>query len=68
MFVIRKYLFVESRAICRYLEKQYKGKGTELIPSRNTKAEGLFEQGVSIEASYFDPYASEIVTEKLIKK
>jgi hypothetical protein len=50
------------------LEKQYKGKGTELIPSRNTKAEGLFEQGVSIEASYFDPYASEIVTEKLIKK
>jgi glutathione S-transferase len=50
------------------LEKQYKGKGAELIPSKNTKADGLFEQGVSIEASNFDPYASEIVGEKIIKK
>jgi hypothetical protein len=50
------------------LEKQYKGKGTELIPSKNTKVEGLFEQGASIEASNFDPYASEIVGEKIIKK
>ncbi len=43
--------WIESRAICPYLEKQYKGKGTELIPSKNTKAEGLFEEGASIEAS-----------------
>jgi len=50
------------------LEKQYKGKGSELIPSRNTKAEGLFEQGASIEASNFDPYANEIVGEKVYKK
>ncbi len=50
------------------MEKTYKGRGTELIPSRNTKAEGLFEQGASIEASNFDPYASEIVAEKIIKK
>ncbi len=60
--------WIESRAICRYLEKQYKGKGTELIPSKNTKADGLFEQGASIEASNFDPYANEIVGEKIYKK
>ncbi len=60
--------FIESRAICRYLESKYKGRGTELIPKKNSKAEGLFEQASSIELSYFDPYASEIAHEKVIKK
>jgi hypothetical protein len=50
------------------LEKKYKGKGTELIPGKNSKADGLFEQGASIEASYFDPYANDIVGEKFYKK
>jgi len=57
----------ESRAICRYLELKYKGKGTELIPS-DIKGQGLFEQAASIETSYFDPYASKIVFERLFKK
>lgn len=59
---------IESRAICRYLERQYNGKGTELIASKNSKADGLFEQGASIETSNFDPYANEIVAEKILKK
>ncbi len=65
------YIFlihIESRAICRYLELKYKGQGTELIPSKNTAAQGLFEQAASIETSYYDPYASAIVAERVFKK
>ncbi|CAF0760156.1 unnamed protein product [Adineta ricciae] len=58
----------ESRAICRYLEIKYKGKGTELIPSKDAAAQGLFEQAASIETGYFDPYASPIVYERVFKK
>jgi len=58
----------ESRAICRYLELKYKGKGTELIPSKSVAAQGLFEQAASIETSYFDPSASGIVFERAFKK
>lgn len=56
----------ESRAICRYLEAKYKGKGTELVPN-DAAAKGLFEQGASIEISYFDPSASGIVFERVFK-
>jgi glutathione S-transferase len=58
---------VESRAICRYLETKYKGKGNELIP-KDVKSQGLFEQAASIEISYFDPYASGLVYERAFKK
>ncbi|CAF0761425.1 unnamed protein product [Rotaria sordida] len=58
----------ESRAICRYLELKYKGNGTELIPTTDIKAQGLFEQAASIETSYFDPYASGIIGERVFKK
>ena len=61
-------MFLESRAICRYLETKYKGEGTELIPSKDVKAQSLFEQAASIETSYFDPYASAIVFERAFKK
>ncbi len=61
------FCYVESRAICRYLEIKYKGKGTELIP-KDIKGQGLFEQAASMEISYFDPYASGIVYEKVFKK
>ena len=59
---------VESRAICRYLEAKYKGKGTELIPSSDVKALGLFEQAAYIESSNFDPFASVMVFERAFKK
>ncbi len=58
---------LESRAICRYIEEKYKGKGTELIP-KDIKAQSLFEQAASIEISYFDPNASGIVYEQVFKK
>ncbi len=59
---------LESRAICRYLELKYRGKGTELIPSTDPASKGLFEQGASIETSYFDPSASQIIYELVFKK
>ncbi|CAF4477360.1 unnamed protein product [Rotaria socialis] len=51
---------VQSRAICRYLELKYKGKGAELIPTKDGKSQDLFEQVASTETSYFDPYASDV--------
>jgi glutathione S-transferase len=50
------------------LETRYKGRGNELIPTKHVKAQGLFEQAASIEISYFDPYASGIVAERIFKK
>jgi glutathione S-transferase len=66
--IYKFFSYVESRAICRYLETKYKGKGTELIPTKDVKALGLFEQAASTEISYFDPYASGIVSERAFKK
>lgn len=62
-----KVFYLESRAICRYLELKYKGKGTELIPMKDANVQGLFEQAASIETSYFDPYASGIIVEQVFK-
>ncbi|KAG2378864.1 hypothetical protein C9374_008012 [Naegleria lovaniensis] len=61
------FLIYESRAICRYLESKYKGQGTELIPSSDVKTLGLFEQGASIETSYFDPQVSGLTFELVFK-
>jgi glutathione S-transferase len=58
----------ESRAICRYLETKYKGKGTELIPTNDIKAQFLFEQAASTEVSNFDTFASVLVFERAFKK
>ncbi len=68
MMNILLFFQLESRAICRYLELKYKGKGTELIPTKNAAAQGLFEQAASIETSYFDPHASGLVYEQVFKK
>ncbi len=62
------FFYLESRAICRYLEQKYQGKGTTLIPNKDAAARGLFEQAASIETSYFDPSASVIVAERVFKK
>ncbi len=66
--LLKLFLYLESRAICRYLELKYQGKGTTLIPNKNAAATGLFEQAASIETSYFDPSASAIVAERVFKK
>ncbi|KAF9268186.1 glutathione S-transferase [Marasmius fiardii PR-910] len=54
------FILYESRAICRYLQFTYPNRGIKLAPAVNdTKALALFEQAVSIEMGYFDPYATE---------
>ena len=59
------FVLYESRAIARYIETKFKGQGTELIPT-DLKALALFEQGASIETSYFD-LAGAIIFERLFK-
>ena len=61
-----EFTIYESRAICRYLENKYKTSGNQLIPT-NPEELGLFEQGASIETSYWDPNASGIIFEKFFK-
>ncbi|KAF8469882.1 glutathione S-transferase-like protein [Russula ochroleuca] len=54
----------ESRAIARYLATI--GSGTQLIPTE-PKAYAKFEQAASVEYAQFDPIASGIAWEKIIK-
>ncbi|KAF8645507.1 hypothetical protein AX16_007792 [Volvariella volvacea WC 439] len=60
------FILYESRAICRYIAEKYADQGTSLIP-KDLKARALFEQAASIEAFDFDPYASNMVMEKIFK-
>ena len=60
------FIVYESRAICRYLEAKFKDQGTQLVP-KDAKELALFEQGASIETSYFDTFASPIAFEKVFK-
>jgi hypothetical protein len=50
------------------LEEKYKGKGTELIPTKDIKTRFLFEQAVNIEAFNFEPAACVMTREKMYKR
>jgi len=50
------------------LEEKYKGKGSQLIPTKDIKSRFLFEQAAYIEVFNFDPSASSLVREKKFKK
>jgi len=60
------FILFESRAICRYIAAKYPDQGVALIPTE-PKANALFEQAASIEATSFDPYVSKAVYEKVFK-
>ncbi len=66
--IVLSWIILESRAICRYLEEKYKGKGTELIPTKDIKTRFLFEQAVNIEAFNFQPAALGMAREKWTKR
>ncbi|RHZ56276.1 glutathione S-transferase family protein [Aspergillus thermomutatus] len=58
----------ESRAIAQYVIAKYRGQGTELAPlESDLKAWALYQQAVSIELSYFDPFVSQLAYEKVFK-
>ncbi|KAL0488042.1 glutathione S-transferase [Acrasis kona] len=60
------FIVYESRAICRYIENKYKGQGTELIPTE-VKEAAIFEQGASIELSYYNEAVSVLAYENIFK-
>ncbi|KAK0485019.1 glutathione S-transferase [Armillaria novae-zelandiae] len=61
------FILYESRAISRYIALKYESQGTKLIPTDDLKKIALFEQAASIEQSSFDPYATAVGMEKIIK-
>ncbi|KAK0236258.1 glutathione S-transferase [Armillaria nabsnona] len=61
------FILYESRAISRYIALKYESQGTKLIPTDDLKSIALFEQAASVEQSSFDPYATAVGMEKIIK-
>ena len=60
-------LIAECRAIVKYIEQKYKGKGTELVPT-DLKAYGLAEQGAYMESQCFDPPGSILLGQLFFRK
>ncbi|KAJ7123384.1 glutathione S-transferase-like protein [Mycena epipterygia] len=58
------FILYETRAICRYIAAKHPESG--LIPAE-AKAHALFEQAAAVELCNFDPSASKIVAETVIK-
>jgi glutathione S-transferase len=54
----------ESRAIARYIAAK---AGSPLLPNSDPKKLGEFEVAASIEHSNFDPYVTQIASEKFYK-
>ncbi|KAJ7085499.1 glutathione S-transferase [Mycena belliarum] len=59
------FILYETRAICRYLAAKHPAKG--LIP-KEPKANAIFEQAASAELTNFDPAASKLGWELVLKK
>ncbi|KAF5593634.1 glutathione S-transferase [Fusarium pseudocircinatum] len=58
----------ESRAISHYIAAKYRGSGPDLSPSdADVKAYASFQQGLSIELSYFDANVGVIAWEAIFK-
>ncbi|KAK0705966.1 hypothetical protein B0T26DRAFT_679725 [Lasiosphaeria miniovina] len=65
------FVLFESRAIANYIARKFAGQGTPLLPADDdVKARALFDrlQAASLEAFYYDPAVSTLVTEKVFKK
>ncbi|KAJ7212786.1 glutathione S-transferase [Mycena rebaudengoi] len=58
------FILYETRAICRYIAAKHPESG--LVPT-DPKANALFEQAAAAEVSNFDPSASVIVLETVLK-
>jgi len=58
----------ESRAIARVICEQYRGSGPDLAPeyAKGLKAFAAFEQALAVETMKFDPYANQLVWQKLL--
>ncbi|KAJ6616046.1 glutathione S-transferase [Mycena sp. CBHHK59/15] len=59
------FILYETRAICRYIAAKH--PESKLIPTE-PKANALFEQAAAVELTNFDPSASKILYETVLKK
>ncbi|CAG7859718.1 unnamed protein product, partial [Brassica rapa] len=59
----------ESRAITQYIAHRYESQGTNLLPadSKNPAHYAIMAIGMEVEAHQFDPVASKLVWEQVIK-
>ncbi|KAJ7456166.1 glutathione S-transferase [Mycena latifolia] len=58
------FILYETRAICRYIAAKYPATG--LIPTE-PKANAIFEQAACMELTNFDPAASKLMLETVVK-
>jgi len=63
------FVLYEFRAIARYIESKYPGKGIKLAPSPedDLKTHALFDQALSVETHKFSAPAAAAVFEKMFK-
>lgn len=62
------FIVFESRAVTRYIAEKYRETGTPLLPdAKDLKARALFEQAASVEQNNFEPFATGIVAEHIMK-
>ena len=61
--------YVESRAITQYIAHRYESQGTNLLPAdfKNPAHYAIMAIGMEVEAHQFDPVASKLVWEQVIK-
>jgi glutathione S-transferase len=58
------FVVFESRAICKYIAAQT--GGTALVPAGDVKQVARFEQALSIEQANYDPFAQQIVRQRIV--
>jgi glutathione S-transferase len=60
------FILYEAHAIARYIDAKFPNQGPKLIPT-GLKENALFEQALSMELGHFEPCASRVLFEIVVK-